>query len=102
MGKAGIFFKAAHAQAVKRYALFFTTLITAGLVIIHSCDENNDYDHHAKPKESYTNTIFESYSPDKTELLTLIEQGCKGERGYTQVLIEFKGASAGKHQETGP
>lgn len=74
---------------------FNTILITIAIMAIYGCDESNDFDTNAKPKESYTNTISKSYSPDKTKLLTLKEHGWKGERGYTQVLIEFEGSGSG-------
>jgi hypothetical protein len=72
----------------------FTSIIIAGLLTIHGCDEN-DYDPNAKPKESYTKIISKNYSPDKTKLLTLKEHGWIGEGGYTQVLIEFKSTGSG-------
>ena len=71
-----------------------TILVAMCFISFNSCYEN-DYDPNATPKESYTNTISESYLPDKTKLLTLKEHGWKGERGHTQVLIEFKKLGSG-------
>lgn len=62
---------------------------------ICGCDENNDSDLNAKPKESYTKTISKSHSPDKTKVLTLKEHGWKGEGGHTQVFIDFGGTGSG-------
>jgi len=69
------------------------TIISLGF-LIYGCGEN-DYNPNATPKESYAKTISESYSPDKTKILTLKEHGWKGERGYTQVFIEFRSTGSG-------
>ncbi len=73
----------------------FTILLLLSLLTFYSCYEERDHDPNAKPKESYTNIIFKSHSPDKTKLLTLKEHGRKGESGYTQVFIEFEGTGSG-------
>lgn len=73
----------------------FTILLLISFMAIYSCDEERDYDPNTKPKETFTNTIYKSYSPDKTKLLTLKEHGRKGEIGYTQIFIEFEGTGSG-------
>ena len=71
------------------------TIITAiQFFILCGCAEN-EYDPNAIPKEAFTRTISETYSPDKTKILTLKEHGWKGERGYTQVFINFSGTGSG-------
>lgn len=55
----------------------------------------SDSDPNAMPKNSYTKTLSTSYSPDKSKILTLKEHGWIGEKGYTQVFIEFKGSGSG-------
>ena len=79
-------------QNVMRHLLII--LLTVCLVNLTSCDAN-DYDPNATPKEAFTNVISESYSPDKTKLLTVKEHGWKGESGHTQVFIEFQNSGSG-------
>lgn len=63
-------------------------------IILPGCSDS-DYDPNAFPKELYSKTIMESYSPDRTKLLTLKEHGWKGQGGYTQVMIEFRNTGSG-------
>lgn len=74
---------------------FLLTIITATQILILCSCTDPDYDPNAIPKEAFTRTISRSYSPDKTKVLTLKEHGWKGERGHTQVLIEFPQTGSG-------
>jgi len=69
-----------------RHCIIF--LILGGLTF--SACGDSDYDPTATPKESFTRVISKSYSPDQTRILTLKEKGYVGEKGYTQVFIEFE------------
>jgi|SRR5688572_19978013 len=62
-------------------------------LVLYGCGANV-YDPNSMPKEANTRTISENPSPDKTKLLTLKEHSWKGERGYTQVFIEFQGSGS--------
>lgn len=58
------------------------------------CGED-DSDPNAGSKESFTRVISSSLSPDGTKKLLLKESGWVGEKGHTQITIEFGNAGAG-------
>jgi len=71
-----------------------TLFLIFSVFTFSGCGEN-DQDPNAISKKPYTKTLYKSYSPDGSKLLTLKEKGWVGEQGYTQVLIEFTGKGTG-------
>lgn len=68
--------------------------LTLQVFTFSGCEEN-DLDPNAVPKEAYSKTLYKSFSPDGTKLLTVKELGWQGETGYTQVFIDFKDRGTG-------
>ena len=76
---------------MRHFLLIFSVV---GIVSIYGCYDN-DHSSNLSTSGAYTKTIYKSYSPDNTKLLTLKEYITKGESGYTQVFIEFKNSGSG-------
>jgi len=71
------------------------TLFLIFQAFLFSGCEENDQDPNAIPKKSFSKTLYKSYSPDSSKILTVKEHGWAGEQGYTQVFIEFDGTVSG-------
>jgi hypothetical protein len=72
----------------------FSIILLILLAITFSGCEENDHDPNAIPKEAYTKTLYKSNSPDGNKTLTIKEHGWVGERGHTQVFIDFDGTGS--------
>jgi hypothetical protein len=74
---------------------FSIILLVLQALTLSDCGEN-DHDPNAIPRESHFHfrTLYKSNSPDGSKTLTLKELVAVGERGYSQVFIDFDGTGS--------